>query len=79
MKAVWIGAVALLVICATEVPAFACSCSRVLTFEEEFRERSIVVVGKVTSRVPHRMIGGAQSLLRSGRTRSTPRPTRITQ
>jgi hypothetical protein len=49
IKAVWIGAVALLVICATEVPAFACSCSRVLTFEEEVRERSIVVVGKVTS------------------------------
>jgi hypothetical protein len=49
MKAVWTGAVVLLAICATEVPAFACSCSRVLTFEEEIRERSVVVVAKVTS------------------------------
>jgi hypothetical protein len=49
MKAVWIGAVAFVVICATEAPAFACSCSRVLTFEDEIRERSVVVVGKVTS------------------------------
>ena len=49
MKPVLIGAAVVLAICATEISAFACSCTRVVSFEEELREAPIVVVGTLTS------------------------------
>lgn len=49
MKPLWIGPLAMLAICATEVPAFACSCARVVSFDEALRDAPIVVVGTVTS------------------------------
>lgn len=48
MKRLQIGVVALVAIVASDAPAIACSCVRVLSFEEEIRSAPVVVVGTVT-------------------------------
>jgi hypothetical protein len=45
----WTCVAALALFGATEVPAYACSCARIHSFQQRVREAPVVVVGQVTS------------------------------
>jgi len=45
----WTSVVALVLLGATEMPAYACSCGRVYSFQQHLQAAPVVVVGEVTS------------------------------
>lgn len=49
MKALWTLLAVVVLIGATDEPAFACSCAKIASFDEVVRAATVVVVGRVTS------------------------------
>jgi hypothetical protein len=45
----WTCSTVLVLLCATEVPAYACSCARIHSFQERLQAAPVVVVGRVAS------------------------------
>jgi hypothetical protein len=64
-RILWIFLSAAVLICATAPPAFACSCARVLSFEEKTQVAPIVVVGRVISvgEVPSQVDAGSNTTI----------------